>query len=763
MASVSPAPTAPAGGSASAAATASSAPANNGLLRASPRARSAAAARPLSVSTRNLTNFDSAGLDTLAGNIQNEKARQRAVKQETKRLREAGVLGPEQRIAHVGVRRPNLTPARYSAAREMFREQDIAPQGAYARLNTYGEPGSQTSKAAFGDRMRTATNAQMVNRAYYGYKGRGRYDDEEVEDDSFVDGSGAYAYDNASGAHMIAGQGGFFDDVLGGLKTVGRTLLAPAVGIGAQALNQVAPGAGTALAPLAMGIGTKILGTGEYMADKEVAHVMQDGVPVQAVLVTPGSVPSVADNVPILYTPKPAFTNAPAPMTDKFTESGTIIGPDGRVMRFNKTIKNDKIQYNNLVNPGSSTSRGHPTITTVNDETGDLIFSHNEYLHDITSTSPDFHTIERLELNPGLIKSFPLLSGFASKFQEYEFIQCIFHFKSLITEGNATAAGSVMLCPSYNPADADMFDKRSIENSEGSVSDKVTADLICGIECQPNKVAYGGLKYIRTVDIDALSRRMYDQGFLQVACQGVPAGLPIGSIYCSYQVRLSKMRVSVRDVVNVGDGFTQVVSKILGLGGTNQTFNCTNQTDIIAQNGASEMTINNQQNNFFPWSGGQVTVGGFGFDQSIIGGSQYTMKVVIPIRYTDSSPYPVDMDGKIARIVAWFNQANTNHLSFQYANMVSTVPITMGNPVFSATGIYKPDESPEFSMYALTGAVVLTQNILLGIPGQQGSFKGFINIQSSSTFANWDDYVTPGTWACRVADGPCVVSFTRTA
>lgn len=217
-------------------------------------------------------------------------------------------------------------------------------------------------------------------------------------------------------------------------------------------------------------------------------------------------------------------------------------------------VEEPVIKYNNLINHGSVQTKGNAIITSAGDETGDLIFEHNEYIHDLTSRSNDFHTLERFEINPGVFTSFPLLSQFAQHFEEYDFIQCIFEFKSLVTNGNSTAAGSVMLCPNYNASNPNLPDKRSIENASGSVSGKVTGSLFCGIECANDKTAYGGIKYVRTVDIDSAGRRMYDLGFLQIATQGVPEGLAIGELWCRYKVRLSKMKVGALKLPAVGSG-----------------------------------------------------------------------------------------------------------------------------------------------------------------------------------------------------------------
>lgn len=305
--------------------------------------------------------------------------------------------------------------------------------------------------------------------------------------------------------NRFSGEGGFFDDLGNFFVKAGKTILPVAKGIAHAAApiigNAIAPGIGGMVGTAAA---NAFLGEGEYETDN--------------------------------------ITSAP----------------------FAGVIEEPVIKYNNLINSGSVQTKSTAVIESVGDETGDLIFTHNEYIHDITAKSLDFHTIERFEINPGVFQSFPLLSQFAQHFEEYDFLQCIFEFKSLVTDGNSTAAGSVMLCPNYNASNPLLPDKRSIENASGSVSGKVTSSLFCGIECANDKTAYGGIKYIRTVDIDSAGRRMYDLGFLQIAAQGVPEGLAIGELWCRYKVRLSKMKVGALKIPSIGSGFSFMSNKTTG-------------------------------------------------------------------------------------------------------------------------------------------------------------------------------------------------------
>lgn len=316
-------------------------------------------------------------------------------------------------------------------------------------------------------------------------------------DGEYFRGNGMYQTGPGGQTNMrhtgrFSGEGGFFDDLGNFFVRAGKTLIPVAKDVARVA----APVIGNAIAP---GIGGMVgsaaanafLGEGEYEVDDNPMMIVQEPV----------------------------------------------------------------VKYNNLINSGSPQTKSTAIIESAGDETGDLIFTHNEYIHDLTSLTTDFHTLERFEINPGIFGSFPLLSQFAQHYEEYDFIQCIFEYKSLVTEGNSTAAGSVMLCPNYNASNPNLPDKRSIENASGAVSGKVTGSLFCGIECANDKTAYGGIKYVRTVDIDPAGRRMYDLGFLQIAAQGVPAGLAIGELWCRYKVRLSKLKVGGLKIPSVGSGF----------------------------------------------------------------------------------------------------------------------------------------------------------------------------------------------------------------
>lgn len=76
------------------------------------------------------------------------------------------------------------------------------------------------------------------------------------------------------------------------------------------------------------------------------------------------------------------------------------------------------------------------------DETGSICISNREYVGDIFAPSASgTFSVTPFPLNPGLEQSFPWLSQLAANYEEYEFIQLVFEFKSVFPN---TASTTVM-------------------------------------------------------------------------------------------------------------------------------------------------------------------------------------------------------------------------------------------------------------------------------------------------------------------------------
>jgi len=198
---------------------------------------------------------------------------------------------------------------------------------------------------------------------------------------------------------------------------------------------------------------------------------------------------------------------------------------------------------NSLVNPKITGARN---TSSRSDETGDVVITHSEYLKDIVPTSSDFETQYFQAINPGVSDFLPWLSQMAAFYEEYEIIQLVYTFKSMVHEGNNSAAGTVMMATQYNPTSAPFILKQNMENYDYASSCKVSDNLIHGVECDPSKKAGNATEYIRVQAVPSgQDPKTYDLGVVQLATTGVPGGLNIGELWVHYKIRLSKAKIAL--------------------------------------------------------------------------------------------------------------------------------------------------------------------------------------------------------------------------
>ena len=79
----------------------------------------------------------------------------------------------------------------------------------------------------------------------------------------------------------------------------------------------------------------------------------------------------------------------------------------------------------------------------------------------------------------------------------------MFTMKSMVTEGNASASGTVIMCSQYNPTNPAFTSKQVMENYDYANSAKVTIDSHHGVECDPKKLGGSTIEYIRTGAVPA--------------------------------------------------------------------------------------------------------------------------------------------------------------------------------------------------------------------------------------------------------------------
>jgi hypothetical protein len=203
-----------------------------------------------------------------------------------------------------------------------------------------------------------------------------------------------------------------------------------------------------------------------------------------------------------------------------------------------------------------------PKVRAVGDETGAIILTHREYIGDIYGPANNFSN-QVFALNPGLNSVFPWLAQIASNYEEYEFKQLLFSFRSTTTDiGSSTTGqcGTVVMCTNYNASAQPFTDKQQMVEYAYAHSVKSTESMEHGVECDPKKLNHNKL-YVRNAPLgDNQDIKTYDHGLFQIAVCNSPSGFannPIGELWVYYSVTLRKPKLfSGRGLDILGDYFT---------------------------------------------------------------------------------------------------------------------------------------------------------------------------------------------------------------
>lgn len=161
----------------------------------------------------------------------------------------------------------------------------------------------------------------------------------------------------------------------------------------------------------------------------------------------------------------------------------------------------------------------------------------------------------------------PWLAQIAINFEEYEFVQLAFTFKSSI-ENTTTATngqvGQILMTTNYNPDAAPFGSKEEMMLYKGGMSCKSTQSMIHGVECEPSMNAGTAQKFVRP-GYTHESLKQFDLGVLNVAALNAPAqylGQCLGELWCSYTIRLRKPKVSV------GENYSVIRSELCASNGS---------------------------------------------------------------------------------------------------------------------------------------------------------------------------------------------------
>jgi len=271
-------------------------------------------------------------------------------------------------------------------------------------------------------------------------------------------------------------------------------------------------------------------------------------------------------------------------------------------------------QTNSLFNKGMDVPQ---FATAPGDETGALHITHTEYVQDILGTTA--FTNQAFPINPGDPGVFPWLSQLAANYDEFEFSGLMFHYKSVSGDLSTASVqlGTIIMATNYN-AGAPLFSsKQTMMEYSGASRVKVSDDLTCGVECDKNKGAGGGIMYVAVSGTvpDGQDVKTYFPGVFQIATNQCASTVQVGELWVSYKVCLRKPKLTVSSGSHIyASGLRAIVSSaLLGVanslsvaGAGNGYFN--NLEDLkydstSAQTGGSQISggvLNSQSLGFTP-------------------------------------------------------------------------------------------------------------------------------------------------------------------
>jgi len=142
------------------------------------------------------------------------------------------------------------------------------------------------------------------------------------------------------------------------------------------------------------------------------------------------------------------------------------------------------------------------------------------------------------------------LSQIAQNFDEYEFVQMIWEYRSTTTDIGASTTGqcgTIIMCTNYNSSAGPFTDKGVMMEYAHAHSCKVTEHMVHGVECDPTKNAMSAILFTRASPVvTGQDLKTYDLGSFQLAIANSPAAyanLPLGELWVEYSCRLRKPKL----------------------------------------------------------------------------------------------------------------------------------------------------------------------------------------------------------------------------
>lgn len=176
------------------------------------------------------------------------------------------------------------------------------------------------------------------------------------------------------------------------------------------------------------------------------------------------------------------------------------------------------------------------------------IVRHREYIGPIMGSLDEFQVVKLLDLNPGLVDTFPWLSPVANCYTRWRARGIIIEYVPLASDyTTAGSLGFVAIGTQYNPLDPIFTDKRSMLNHEFSCESKPSKTLVHPIECAKNQMAIDEY-FIRSGPMPPNSdQRFYDLGKVTVAVGGNPVDTQIGELWMSYEMEFYQPKMALEN------------------------------------------------------------------------------------------------------------------------------------------------------------------------------------------------------------------------
>lgn len=156
------------------------------------------------------------------------------------------------------------------------------------------------------------------------------------------------------------------------------------------------------------------------------------------------------------------------------------------------------------------------------------VVSASELVGDVTGSVA--YACTKYVLNPGLAETFPRLAREAAVWQHYRFTRLRFRY---VTRTGTATDGSVIISPSYNPAEPAPADEKEASNTQDSIEDVTwSKEIVCNLKPQ-SMFSMGPKKQIRYFNIPG-DYNVYDAGNLYICTVGQTAATTIGKLWVDY-------------------------------------------------------------------------------------------------------------------------------------------------------------------------------------------------------------------------------------